>query len=119
MSQQINTRDVHIAVTLDDGTTELVRRRNPHQVAWELYAARKGYPIGSPILSITYQAWHGLRTTVKLPDFDTWADTVDEVYLATSDGVRLIVEHGKLVAPDGERLDDTPDPTQQVPESGA
>ena len=116
-ARPINTRDVHIAVILDgQDTPTLYRRRNPQAVAWERYAHKMGYDAQKAgMLALTYQAWVAARPGVK---FDDWEQTVDEVYPASPDGVRLEVKHGRLVMPsdddgdgDGDELDDTPDPT--------
>ena len=118
--EPINTRDMHIGVVLDDGTLQLVRRRNPNQVAWEIYAARKNLPANAGTLALTYQAFDALRRQGQAAgDFDSWADHVDEVYPAAPNGDRLIVDaRGRLCTPDNEPLDDTPNPTQPAPDSG-
>lgn len=120
MPQPLNLRDMHIAAVMADGTEHLVRRRNPHQVAWEIYASRKNLPANAGTLSLTFQAWHALKNSGVITDsFDIWSELVDEVYPAAPDGTRLVVDGaGRLCTPDGDRLDDTPDPTQQGPESG-
>ena len=123
MPNAINPRDVHIAVVLEDGTECSVRRRNPHHVAWDMYASKLGLDSKSlPMMGLTYQAWHALRATTPLPKFDQWADTVDEVYLAAPDGARLVVREGQLCHPDdGATVDDEaePDPTQPARASGS
>ena len=90
-ARPINTRDVHIAVILDgQDTPTLYRRRNPQAVAWERYAHKMGYDAQKAgMLALTYQAWVAARPGVK---FDDWEQTVDEVYPASPDGVRLEVD---------------------------
>ncbi len=125
MLEVLNTRDVHIAAVLADGTVHLVRKRNPHQVAWEVHAARKGLPTQAGTLALTYQAWHALKHAGDISEtFDQWAELVDEVYPAAPDGERLTVDpRGRLARyvedQDLELVDDTPDPTRPAPASGS
>lgn len=122
--EPLNSRDVHIGVTMADGATHLVRKRNPHQVAWELHAARKNLPTQAGTLALTYQAWHALKAAGDVAEpFDQWAEGVDEVYPADPAGDRLAVDpRGRLARyvddDELELVDDTPDPTQPAPASG-
>lgn len=110
MPTPLNTRQVHIAVILDgEDEPKLYRRRNPQQIAWEMYAHKRGYDIrNAGVLALTYQAWFAAKPGER---FETWQDRVDDVYPAAPDGTRLVVHDGVLCLPGGEELDDEPDPT--------
>lgn len=115
---------LHTGITYLDGTTALSCPRNPDQVAWELWANQKGLNLAdrrsTALTSLTFQAWHALRRTGGNPGkFETWSDTVDEVYPADADGNRLRTDKaGHLVRPDGSPWTIEPDPTQPAPDSG-
>lgn len=104
---------IKITVENDEGQAVemLVAVRNANTTAWELHAAKKGWPSQSvaPILALTWQAWHALRRAGDTDQmFDAFNDSVIDICVADADGNPLSARDGQLVAAeDGIEADPT------------